>query len=473
MNNAKRFVKTTAIYFFGDVLTKIITFFMLPMYTSKIAADAMGYYDLASNYLGVIVPLVCMEVWSGVLRFSFDYLQKEDKYKVFANGSTLFAASAVLYTAGYLVIGSLFQIQYGLLIFLCGLTQMLQLLYTSFARSLAMNLTFMVSGVLGSFANITTNIIMIGFLGFGIESMFIGLIISYLLQAVIMECKVKFLRHFRLRDLDFALLKNMARFCAPLCVNTIAFWLLSSYNRVAISGSMGLEATGIFGVAARFTSVIILFVSVFNRSWQELSYSMSGDASRDKLYTTATNLYIKFLGFGIILLQPATKIIFPFLIDPAYGEALGILPMYYLATMMTSLSGFLGYIFDSEKKTHISFISMVVSGLLNVAVIHLLLPHLGLHAATIALFIGFFSNVVLRIVMLRKSVHIKIHVNSFYALAILVLFVISAVIFYTLSTLWNAVWLVVMASAALFAFKQQIRQGIAFVKTNLLKKSKE
>ena len=33
MNNTKRFVKTTAIYFFGDVLTKIITFFMLPMYT--------------------------------------------------------------------------------------------------------------------------------------------------------------------------------------------------------------------------------------------------------------------------------------------------------------------------------------------------------------------------------------------------------------------------------------------------------
>ena len=116
---------------------------------------------------------------------------------------------------------------------------------------------------------------------------------------------------------------------------------------------------------------------------------------------------------------------------------------------------------------------MVISGLLNVAVIHLLLPYLGLHAATIALFLGFFSNVVLRIVMLRKSVHIKIQIHSFYALAVLVLFVLSAVIFYTLSTLWNAVWLAVMAAAALFAFRPQIRQGIAFVKTNLLKKSKE
>ena len=49
MQEAKRVAKSTVIYLFGSVATKLISFLLLPVHTQYIAPAELGYYDLATT----------------------------------------------------------------------------------------------------------------------------------------------------------------------------------------------------------------------------------------------------------------------------------------------------------------------------------------------------------------------------------------------------------------------------------------
>ena len=69
MNHKKRFFKTASIYFLGNVVTKLISFFMLPLYTARLSPASFGYYDVSISVLNLAVPILFFQIWDGVFRF--------------------------------------------------------------------------------------------------------------------------------------------------------------------------------------------------------------------------------------------------------------------------------------------------------------------------------------------------------------------------------------------------------------------
>ena len=49
MKDLWRFIKSSGIYFVGTVLTKLISFLLLPLYTSYISPADYGTYDFCSS----------------------------------------------------------------------------------------------------------------------------------------------------------------------------------------------------------------------------------------------------------------------------------------------------------------------------------------------------------------------------------------------------------------------------------------
>ena len=56
----------------------------------------------------------------------------------------------------------------------------------------------------------------------------------------------------------------MLIFSLPLCMNSVAYWFLTSYNRVAISNVLSVSENGLYSIAGRFSSFITLFTTCFN-----------------------------------------------------------------------------------------------------------------------------------------------------------------------------------------------------------------
>ena len=167
MSSIKHFFKSSIVYFIGNVLTKIMSFFLLPLYTYRISTEAMGYYDLSTSYLNILIPVICMEIWTSIMRYMFDYYEIRGKYKAIFNGLLIFGGSVVLYTL------------------LLGL-------------------------------NMTLN------------SLYIAMIIGLVVQILILEGRIHLFRHLSVQLFDWELLKSMLRYSIPLSVNSACFWFLTS-----------------------------------------------------------------------------------------------------------------------------------------------------------------------------------------------------------------------------------------------------
>ncbi|KAA3401689.1 oligosaccharide flippase family protein, partial [Akkermansia muciniphila] len=277
MSSAKSFIKSSVVYFVGSVLTKVISFFLLPLHTNYLVSTDMGYYDLSVSYLNILMPVICMEIWSGIMRYMYDYDELKGKFKVVTNGITLFSVSLLLYTLIFVVLNTVKDVKSIWLIYLYGLFTMIQYVYTYIARTLGYSLIFSISGILGSLVNAVSNIIMIVGFGMRLESLYIAMILGLVVQIIILETKVKLIKNVSLKQLDSSMIGSMIRFSLPLSLNSACFWFLSSYNRIGISNILGLSMNGIYSVSGKFAVVMTLVSTCFTMAWQELVCSRGNE----------------------------------------------------------------------------------------------------------------------------------------------------------------------------------------------------
>ena len=463
MNNLVKFLKSSGIYFVGNVLTKMVSFFLLPLYTTYIPTEQSGYFDLSYSYISILIPIIFLEIWSAIMRFTFDYIKGEDRYKPLFNGLLIFAASLAIYIATAFLLGAIVQIDYLIYIFFYGLFTALQTCYSYIVRTFGYNVIFAVSGIVGSIVNSVSNIIMILVFDMTITSLYLAAILGLFVQVVIMECKMQLLRHLSIKQFDKDMIKQMVVFSLPLSLNTACFWFLSSYNRVGVSNILGLEANGIYSAAAKFTYVIGLVSNCFSMAWQELVYSLGNEKeNKSRLYTVASNYYIKFLMYGLLLLIPVVQVVFPWFIKNDYQAAFSLIPLYLLATVANIYSTFLGNIFGAEKKTSIIFTSTLVAAVVNVGLFHALVGSMGIQAANIALFFGFLVNIIMRLLLLKKSIPISLDYKMI--VVTMILFGAAFGVYMTNNTLVNILAFLVFAAITLFAFRDLIKQLLTKIK---------
>lgn len=463
MNNLVKFLKSSGIYFVGNVLTKMVSFFLLPLYTTYIPTEQSGYFDLSYSYISILIPIIFLEIWSAIMRFTFDYIKGEDRYKPLFNGLLIFAASLAIYIAAAFLLGAIVQIDYLIYIFFYGLFTALQTCYSYIVRTFGYNVIFAVSGIVGSIVNSVSNIIMILVFDMTITSLYLAAILGLFVQVVIMECKMQLLRHLSIKQFDKDMIKQMVVFSLPLSLNTACFWFLSSYNRVGVSNILGLEANGIYSAAAKFTYVIGLVSNCFSMAWQELVYSLGNEKeNKSRLYTIASNYYIKFLMYGLLLLIPVVQVVFPWFIKNDYQAAFSLIPLYLLATVANIYSTFLGNIFGAEKKTSIIFTSTLVAAVVNVGLFHALVGSMGIQAANIALFFGFLVNIIMRLLLLKKSIPISLDYKMI--VVTMILFGAAFGVYMTNNTLVNILAFLVFAAITLFAFRDLIKQLLTKIK---------
>ena len=431
MKSFIKFAKTSGIYFFGTVLAKLVTMLLLRVYTEYIPAEDMGTYNVSINYVTFLCSVLYLDIWSGILRYFYDYHTPEGQKKPINCGFAIFGISTAAYTVILVVFGQFVTVRYLPLIYLYGLMMNLQNLLGYVARAYGKNVLYASAGLLNSFVTAALNVVLIVGLHMDYSALYLAGCIGYLSNILLVGAGVKIWTLIRPYAFEKPLFVRMLRFSLPLCVNSAAYWFLTSYNSVAVSRMMGMEANGLYAVAIRFGSFISLFTSCFTMAWQEVSYAKEAESkeSLSQFYSSAVNAYLRFMGMGAAILLPFIWLIFPLMIADGYSEARNMVPLYILATIASSVSGFLGNIFTAMKKNGLLFYTTVAGSAVNILGVHFLIPRFGVQGASAALFLGFLTIIVFRILLLWNEVSIRIDVRFLVLLAV-VLAVACGVYFY-------------------------------------------
>lgn len=407
MGKLKRFLSTTAVYLAGSVLSKLVSFFLLPLYTSKISPDQYGVYDLVITVISLAAPVAFVQIWDGMFRVSFDYSKEKDKYKIISNAFAVFTAGAVFYAVGFAILQSIFHMEHSTYIFAYGLALSVDYLYGYICRVFLDNKLYMGAGLINTLLTATINIILIVQFRWDVRSLYLSPIIGMLVQSLIIDVRYKVLKRFRFAYIDRNEILKMIRFSIPLCLATASYWLLTGFSKLLITNTLGAADNGVFAIANRFSSMVTLVLTIFQYAWNELAYLMSNDAGRTDTYNLCIDLLLKFVILGSAGVCVFVKILFPYIIHEQYAMAINIIPATIIGSMMNAMASFVGTLFMTEKKNNDIMYSTLIAAGVNIGFGIFGTKLWGLQGATLALMIAFMTLMLIRLWQAGKQFSIK------------------------------------------------------------------
>ena len=68
----KYLLKNTVIFTLGNFATKVISFFLIPLYTNALSTSEYGTIDLVVTISTIAVPILTLNISESVMRFNLD-----------------------------------------------------------------------------------------------------------------------------------------------------------------------------------------------------------------------------------------------------------------------------------------------------------------------------------------------------------------------------------------------------------------
>lgn len=417
-NKIIRFIKTSITFFLGNVLSKLVAFLLIPIYTKYLTPSEFGSYDLVITIIGLLVPLVYAQIWDGVFRFAFDNEDLEEKNKVITNGFMIMGICTILYLIIGVIINQLKSDTFSILSLMYGMMLAMQYQYTVISRVYLNNFIFSLSGVINTLVTAILNIVMIINFGFGIESLYISSIIGIVIQILMIELVFKSIKNFNIKYLELNLIKLLIRFSLPLSISTISYWLLSGFTKIWISVNLDISANGLYAIANKFSGLILLAVGVIQFAWNEMIYIAANNKESNLMYQNGIRFAFKVTMLSSSLIIFISKLIFPILVDNQYLDAINLIPITIVGVVANSFASFTATIFLANKKSSTVFITTILAVIANLT-LSLSISE-SLDKILICLMIAFIILATSRIFALYKYYSIKLDKSSLISLIIFI-----------------------------------------------------
>lgn len=466
MNNKfVRFICTAFTFFMGNVLSKLVAFILIPIYTSYLSPEQFGNYDLTVSVVSLMVPLIYMQVWDGVFRFTFDNKSSDSKQKVITNGFIIILIASI----AYFFIGSVIHIVKKDLFTLWSITYgamlALQYQYTVISRVHLNNFIFSVSGVVNTLITAILNIVMITKWNMGIDSLYIASIIGILVQIILIENIFKPIKKMKLSHIDISLMMKLMKFSIPLCVSTVAYWLLNGFSKMWIYENLNTSANGLFAVANKFSGLILLAVGVVQFAWNEMIYMSVNSEDNNLIYEKGIRFTFKITMLSSCFVIFGSKLLFPLLVDIKYYEAIYIIPITIIGVVANSFASFTATIFLANKKSSIVFITTIISVLANISLCIIYRDKLNLIGVLSILSLALVLLTVSRLIGLNRLYKINLEKESIVAL---IVFLSSCIVYHFVYTNAHLIMLMLIyAFLSLYLSKREILQLLIVLKKKM------
>lgn len=444
------FAKSTLIFFVGNTLSKVITIALLPLYTNALPSDDYGYFDVSVTFVTLLTSFLYCDVWTSVMRFMRDNLKGEAPKVVTASGWVVFAGSTIIYYLLGMFAWLLFDIQSLGFILLYGTAMNFQTMFSYIVRGWGDNVRFAASGILNAVVNVGFSIALILALGWGYEALYVAFIIGSAVQCSYLFIALKMWR--RMARPKVGQVKELFIYSVPLCLNSVAYWLLNSLGRIVVSAALSFHASGIFAVGSKFGSAINLATTCFTYAWQDISFT--SETKPGSFFSRAVTQYTAFLMDSLSLLLPVVTLLFPVLVGSAYREAYAVIPSFLVVAVVSAVSTFIGNIFYVVKDTKTIGKTMAISCLVNVVLTYPLTMLFGLNGTNIAIVLAFAVNIAIRLRVLGDRIGML--VSPMVVLSRLVLAVASIAVYALNNICASGVFLVLELALMLFLYRERI-----------------
>lgn len=411
MSKYKKLINNSFIFALGNLGTKLIVFFLIPLYTYYLTTSEFGLVDLLTTTISLLIPLITLSVFDSVLRFVMD--KNYDKSSVLINAIVVAIIGNALLLSIYPILLLILPFHGMLLYFyLLLLLQSVNSIFMQYIRAKGFIKLFAVSGIVNAFTLLFANIVFLVIYNMGIEGYLFSLIIASIVSSLFIFIMGELWSDLQLCKINIKLAKEMLKYSIPLIPNALMWWIMGFSDRYIITYYLGLSATGLYAVATKIPSILIIINSIFFQAWQMSAIEEVNSKEKSKFFSDVFNIFscVMLLSTSFILLH--LKLFMDILFADSFSKSWEYVPFLLLGVVFSSFSGFLGTNYIAVKKTVGVFKTSIIGAVINVFLNIILIPVVGAIGAAIATMFSFAIIWLLRVKDTKKFVSIKLNIKK-------------------------------------------------------------
>lgn len=410
--------------------SKLLSFFLVPLYTSILSTEDYGNYDFIYTTISLLIPLLTIDISGAALRFLLDKKKKDESIVTYSFLLTVISILIVIlltFINHYFSFIKIFD--YYMCFFIAYyISSVMHYTLQNIVRGLDKLKIIALAGFINSALVLLLNILFLLYLNLGLYGYFLAYIISNSISCVylFLACKVYKFCSFKSRDRNNEI--EMRRYSLPLMLNSIGWWINNASDRYMVTYMVGISANGLYSLAYKIPSLLSIIQNIFNQAWTISAVKSYDDAKKDDYYKNIYSLYNFSLVMGSSVLILFTKIFALLLYKNEFYNAWVYMPLLILSNLFGGASGFLGGVFAATKDSKTMGRTTIIGALLNIIINFILINKIGAMGAAIGTLVSFFIVWLIRYVKVSKDM--KISNNIFIDIICYIILLTQAVLFY-------------------------------------------
>ena len=391
-------------YGVGIYLTKLVGFFMIPIYTTYLTPADYGVLELLDLTMYVVGMVVGLGISNSIIRFYSDCDNETDKTKVISTAFYSIVAMAVV-ANGLLVVlsgpvsrlvfhsGESTQSPAELAFFVkivavSGIFDMLSAAGISYLQAEKKSSIYTTVSLGRFIISVSLNIFFVVGLKLGVLGVLYTQIISNLMFLIVITALAR--RKIRF-DFSGDIARQMIRYGAPLIISTLSMFIIHFSDRFFLERFVGLSVLGVYSLSYKFALILpALFYGPFELIWNAQMFDLykKGEEGRKTI-----NYYNKYmLVFSLMFIVPyslCVKNLIFIMADPKFHEAYRVVPVLLLAFMFIGLASISSAGIYFVKKTIYRGMANVYGAIVALAGYFFLIKWMGYWGAVITTLLAF------------------------------------------------------------------------------------
>lgn len=452
-------IRDTFIFALGNFGSKIILFFMVPLYTNFLSREEYGIADYVFTMSQLLVPIFSISIWEGVVRIGLKKgVKKED---VFCNSLLVYAFSFFLVAATtplWRFYGPIAQWRFFLSIY--SLSYILNQIFLNYIKIKNKNKLFAISSIIQTLVLALLNILLLVKMHLGVKGYLISNIVAVTVANILVFFVAGLYKDVIIGHINIPLLKRMVMYASPLIVSNISWWIIHSSDKIMIESMLTTGELGLYTAASKIPALINVLVAVFTQAWSLSSIREMESTNDENYYTKVFEVYSVIL---FIFLLVFTTLLRPFMsiyVGEDFIESWRFVPLLFYAAVYQAFSSYFGGLLGALQKSTSTMISALIGSIVNIILNYFFIRIVGVWGALIGTVSAFVLITLFRRAIIRKYLHLRINWGIFFFNSLLCLTVVILSSISNRGLLIGALGLIVFLA---FNFKQ-IKELLVFCK---------
>lgn len=398
MGRGKGLLVNIGVFALNTVALKIVSFIMVPLYTTYLSQAEFGITDMAITVTSLLMPLATLSIADAVVRYCVENERDRGGY-VLVGLAVVLLGDLVVATALPLldlqVFGGLGSYRWWFLA--SYVSSSLFWFFGEVARGVGLLRLIPVCAAVSSFVTIAVSAGLIVGAGWRAPGYFAGMVAGPSMACVvyltlggflgIVKRAVKEMRTGRLPSVRVTL-SRMLTYSLPLVPNALFWWIGTSINRFFITSILGISASGLFAAASKIPNLLNMVYQVFQQAWQLSAFQSARESGVKQFFSEVYAILRGGMTVAASGLMLASPLLASLLLRGSFYQAWVYMPVLLLAFLANSLNAFQGTVYTTSMATVGIMRTTVAGAIASVSLNAILVPTLGLHGACLAMFGG-------------------------------------------------------------------------------------